>query len=343
MKFSAVVGNPPYQIVNKGNGNGADPLYHIFIDLAMELSEKGSLIHPARFLFKAGKTPKDWNEKMLNNPHFKVVDYWADSSFVFPSVDVKGGIATTYWDKKKDMGKIGFFSAYDELHAILFKVQDFNELSFSTIVGPRELYRLTDTLYSENPEMDGRQSAGHKYSLGANIFDIFPELFFDECPSDNNLYAEVYGRYNNQRGYKWLKKTYFSQNENYLETYNVFVPEANGTGAIGEVLSTPIIGTPMIGHTDTFISVGQFDTMEEATACLKYVQSKFARTMLGTLKATQHNPRDTWANVPLQDFTSNSDIDWSKSVAEIDQQLYKKYGLSQDEQDFIESMIKPME
>ena len=67
-----------------------------------------------------------------------------------------------------------------------------------------------------------------------------------------------------------------------------------------------------------------------------------ARCMLGTLKATQHNPRDTWANVPLQDFTDNSDIDWSQSVADIDRQLYRKYGLTDDEIAFIESMIKPM-
>lgn len=99
----------------------------------------------------------------------------------------------------------------------------------------------------------------------------------------------------------------------------------------------------MIGHTDTFISVGKFDNVGEAQACLKYIKTKFARTMLGTLKATQHNPRDTWSNVPLQDFTPNSDIDWSKSIAEIDRQLYNKYGLTDEETGFIERMIKPME
>ena len=71
--------------------------------------------------------------------------------------------------------------------------------------------------------------------------------------------------------------------------------------------------------------------------------SKFARTMLGTLKVTQDNPRETWLNVPLQDFTANSDIDWSKSIPEIDQQLYAKYNLTEEEISFIESMIKPME
>lgn len=75
---------------------------------------------------------------------------------------------------------------------------------------------------------------------------------------------------------------------------------------------------------------------------MNYVKSKFARCMLGTLKATQHNPKDTWANVPMQDFTVDSDIDWSKSIPEIDAQLYAKYNLSEKEIAFIESMIKSM-
>ena len=108
------------------------------------------------------------------------------------------------------------------------------------------------------------------------------------------------------------------------------------------MLSTPVIGVPVIGHTDTFLSIGKFASAQEASACLKYVKSKFARCLLGTLKATQHNPKDTWTNVPMQDFTEKSDIDWSKSVAEIDAQLYKKYNLSDEEIDFIDTMIKPM-
>lgn len=81
----------------------------------------------------------------------------------------------------------------------------------------------------------------------------------------------------------------------------------------------------------------------EAAACLKYIKTKFCRAMLGTLKVTQDNPKPTWANVPLQDFTTDSDIDWSKTIAEIDQQLYAKYGLSEEEVAFVEKMIKPME
>ena len=120
------------------------------------------------------------------------------------------------------------------------------------------------------------------------------------------------------------------------------MPKANGSGAIGEVLSTPLIGEPLIGYTQSFIGIGSVSTELEAEAILKYVKSKFARSMLGILKITQDNPPERWALVPLQDFTHASDINWSKSVSEIDQQLYVKYRLSQKEIDFIESHVKEM-
>lgn len=337
MKFNAVVSNPPYQ-----TGINKEPIYHKFINLASALSDKVTLIHPARFLFNAGKTPKEWNRNMLNNRHFKVVKYWADSSLVFPSVDVKGGVATTFIDKSQDFGIIDFFTPYKELHAILKKVRENSNKFLSELVAPRELYRLTDEVYKEHPEMNGRQSAGHKYSFGANIIDVFPELFSDDCKGDNENMAQIYCRFNNNRCYKWIKRSYITLPKNFYK-YKVLVPEANGSGAIGEILSTPVVGVPVVGYTDTFIGIGVFDTEEAATACLKYIKTKFARTMLGTLKATQHNPRETWTNVPMQDFTPASDIDWSQSVEEIDKQLYRKYNLCPEEVSFIERMIRPME
>lgn len=116
------------------------------------------------------------------------------------------------------------------------------------------------------------------------------------------------------------------------------MPQANGSGAIGEVLSTPLIG-----YTQSFIGIGLFDSKLEALACLKYIKGKFSRVMLGTLKITQNNSSpEIWSNVPLQDFTDKSDIDWSKSIHEIDLQLYKKYGLDENEIAFIESHVKEM-
>ena len=343
MKIDAIIGNPPYQVMNKGEGNGSDPVYHRFLDLAMILSPQGTLIHPARFLFNAGKTPKEWNAKILADRHYKVVNYWANSMEVFSTVDVKGGIATSYWNREMIFTPIRLFTPFEELRGIKSKVARHSCNSLADMVTPRELYRITDDLYAEHPEWGSRQSKGHKYSFGANIFDVFPEIFFDEYPQGKeHEMAKIYGRANNERCYKWCKRNYITRPENF-DKYKVILPEANGSGAIGEVLSTPLIGEPLIGITDTFISIGAFDTYPEAEACLKYVKTRFARTMLGMLKATQHNPKDTWRLVPLQDFTSSSDIDWGRSVDEIDAQLYRKYGLEPEEIAFIEEKVRAME
>ena len=150
------------------------------------------------------------------------------------------------------------------------------------------------------------------------------------------------GRFNAKRTYRFIDEKYLVLPENYNK-FKVFLPESNGSGAIGEVLSTPLVGEPLVGHTQTFISFGAFDNREEAENLLKYIKSKFARTMLGTLKITQHNKAPTWENVPLQNFTNNSDIDWSQSIAQIDRQLYNKYGLNEKEIAFIEEKVRAME
>lgn len=107
-------------------------------------------------------------------------------------------------------------------------------------------------------------------------------------------------------------------------------------------MSTPLIGTPLVGTTESFISIGIFDEKSEAEALMKYVKTKFARALLGILKTTQAITPQKWQYVPLQDFTENSDIDWSKSVADIDRRLYAKYGLDENEISFIESHVKEM-
>lgn len=146
----------------------------------------------------------------------------------------------------------------------------------------------------------------------------------------------------NKRVYRWIKEDYIKKPDNF-RFYKVFIPKANGSGAFGETLSTPVIGEPNDAHTVTFLSIGKFDNRCEAEYVLAYIKTKFLRCLLGTLKVTQDNPRETWYHVPLQDFTEHSDIDWSKSIPEIDQQLYRKYNLSAEEIAFIEKMIKSME
>lgn len=338
MKFDAVVGNPPYQ---EGIENTSDsPVYHLFLETAFKISSIVSMITPARFLFNAGKTPKSWNEKVLNDDHFKVVLYSPKSTDFFPNVDIKGGVAVTLRDSSQNFGKLGIFLQYQELNTILTKVRNLNECSLANQVYSPESYKFSDVLHKENPEIAKKLSKGHLYDITSNIFGKIPEIF-SNCPSNINNVG-LYGRKNNERVVMWTKRQYLEPHDN-LDHYKVFIPKSNGTGAIGEVLSTPIIGEPGIGHTQTFISIGKLDSIFEAKALLQYIKTKFLRCMLGVLKVTQDNKKAVWEYVPLQDFTENSDIDWSKSVAEIDQQLYKKYNLINEEIAFIESKIKPME
>lgn len=343
MKFDAIVGNPPYQIMATGDANGSDPIYHLFIDAACQLGEKVSFIHPARFLFNAGKTPKDWNEKMLNDEHYKVVQYWANSGDVFPTVDIKGGVAVTYWDKNKTFEKIGTFVAHEPLRTSLEKVlavKGFKTLTDS--IYPQNKYEFS-TLYKDYPHYKNIiGSDGADKRLRPNAFDKL-DVFTEK---QGNGEIPIHGLIKNKRVIRFINLKYIESSEN-LDKYKVLVPKANGSGAIGEVLSTPMVGEPMVGepmvgYTGSFIGIGAFETQVEAENCMKYIKTKFARAMLGTLKVTQDNPRETWLNVPLQDFTTNSDIDWSKSVPEIDKQLYKKYGLSAEEISFIESKVREM-
>ncbi|MCS8581149.1 Eco57I restriction-modification methylase domain-containing protein [Latilactobacillus curvatus] len=338
MKFDVVVGNPPYQETANGKSTKDVPVYNYFYDLAERVSTKYILISPARFLFNAGSTDKKWNKKMLSNKHIKVVFYEQDAAKIFPNTDIKGGIAILYRNKDKDFGNIGLFTPFEELDSISNKVSKLTYRTLDEIISNRGQYRFSDLIYKEYPN-DMKKISDRR--IASNAFNNLPNLFAEKEPHNKFNYVRILGRLDNQRIYRWFRRDYLQEPITF-EKWKIILPKANGSGAIGEVLSTPLIGKPLIGFTETFISIGVFDNKLEAQNALKYVQSKFARTMLGILKITQDNPKDKWSKVPLQDFTQNSDIDWTKSISDIDQQLYKKYGLNQKEINFIENKVKSM-
>lgn len=343
MKFDFIIGNPPYQDETIGENKGfAPPIYHLFMDESYKLSDRVELIHPARFLFNAGSTPKAWNKKMLNDPHLKVLWYEQDSSKIFNGTDIKGGVVVTLHDATKDFGVIGTFTTYTELNTILKKVDNHSDFkTFSAIVISRTSYRLTEKMHKDHPEAIRQLSKGHAYDMATNIFDRIPQVFSNTLPEDGYDYIQILGRENNERTYKYIRRDYVNNVKN-LDKHKIFLSKANGTGTFGETLSSLILANPGIGATETFLGVGFFDTAKEATACLKYVKTKFTRTLLGILKTTQDITPEKWKYVPLQDFTASSDIDWSQSVADIDRQLYAKYGLDEKEISFIESHVKEM-
>lgn len=339
MKFKAIVGNPPYQ-QNSESSNRNEPIYHLFYDSAFNLSDIVTFITPGRFLFRAGQTPKEWIEKMLSDEHFKVVKYYSNTNDVFPNVDIKGGVSITMRNQREKYGKIGTFTMYDELNTILAKVLKASCEYMSSVVYSKSSYSFTPLMYEENPTLLGRLTKGNENIIDAGIFGKMPELFKGSNVNKEE-YIGIYGRENNQRVIKYIKKKYISPVANFNQ-FKVFIAGANGSGSLGETLSSPIVVGPGIAHTQTFMSIGGYSTIEEANSCLKYLKTKFARCLLGTLKVTQNNNKDVWANVPIQNFTAISDIDWNQSIADIDKQLYCKYKLDDDEIEFIEKMIKPM-
>jgi len=342
-KFDVVIGNPPYQEEAQGGGTRDTPVYHLFMDAAYEVGKKAVLITPARFLFNAGFTPKAWNEKMLADPHLTVPHYVPNSDELFPGTAIKGGIAVTYWDEDHDGEPIGTFTKYPELNTILHKVVESGMASLERVgITSSRSYRYTDKLYEDHPEARALRPEGNAALVNTNAFEQFSFLYHPAKPADGNEYVRVLGLIKNKRSSRWIRSDYLTGPKSFGK-FKVVVPAANGSGTLGEVLSNPLVVAPQVAVTQTFITIGAFDDEATADACLKYVKSKFARALLGVLKITQHNPAKVWKYVPLQDFTASSDIDWSKPVPQIGQQLYVKYGLDSEEIVFIEAKVKPME
>ena len=313
------------------------------MDAAYDLADKVMMITPARFLFNAGHTSKEWNAKMLNDEHLKIVDYKISSKELFDGHDIKGGIAISYRDATKSFGAIKVFTSYKELRGIMTKVMPLTQNTLDSICITQNRFDV-EFISKHCPEhLSELSDNGKDKRIKSNAFDNV--TLFHEDKNDGDV--SIIGVMNNVRTWRYIKTDYIDMFHENIKGYKVIVPASNGSGALGEVLSTPLIGTPLIGtpligYTQTFIGFGNFNTMTEAENCMKYIKSKFARTMLGILKITQANTRECWRLVPIQDFTSNSDIDWNKSISDIDKRLYQKYGLSDDEINFIETHVKEM-
>ena len=343
MKFDVIIGNPPYQDESVGDQKTMQPpLYHRFIDETYKCGKIVELIHPARFLFNAGATPKSWNNKMLNDQHLKVLHYESNSKELFANQEIKAGVAITYHDVLKSFGAIEIFTPYEELNSLLHTIKnDSGFKSMTSIVVSRTAYRFTDVMHKEHPEALSMLSKGHPYDMSTNIFERIPQVFYENEQLDGNEYIQIIGRDDKDRIRKYVRRDYIKQVDN-LDYYKVLMASANKNGEYGEALTPPVLGSPGVGNTETFISIGKFNNEKEAQALMKYIRSKFARALLGVLKRTHHLTPEVWKYVPLQDFTSSSDIDWSKSIAEIDEQLFVKYGLDDEEKNFIRTKVKEM-
>ncbi len=357
MKFTAVVGNPPYQEVNENNKMSRS-IYPDFVDNAVKIGEKVSLIMPARWMSGEAGPYKETSGFVSRMKKYGIRSFtlYPNSQDVFSGVDIKGGVCYFILDRSY-VGPTNY--TYVERGNVFRSEVSFNnKLDSNIVIRFPELASIVEKIdygivdrYSTEPlgSMKTLVSSRNPYGFISDLFTKNNEGVsrISEKPMADDDW-KIIGLLQGKRVFRYIPNEALKKNKEGAKAYKVLVPRANGSGAFGEVFSTPMLGTPMLGTpmliaTDTFLQVGQFDNKYEASSLLKYIKTKFFRAMVGVKKVAVFNYKDAFTFVPLQDFTENSDIDWNKSVSEIDKQLYKKYGLDEKEIAFIEQKVAPME
>ena len=334
MKFNAIVGNPPYQTQsNDLRDTSRDmPIYNLFVECSKNIDTQYiSLIIPARWM-ATGLGLSDFRESMLSDKHLrKLVDYPMTRD-VFPSVDIMGGVCYFLIDNNYNgEGECLVISSRDNKRseAVARKLNEFDIFvrdSFSLII-------LRKVLATQSESIMGVLSVDKEFGWTSN-FDGFRDV------SNGNDIPLYYKRGIRRIGY--IDREDVKKSRDLIDKWKVMIPKAHGGQGVPDVVLGPSFVAPSPSVcTQTFLFLYS-DSENEAINMNKYVKTKFVRFLISLRKITQDATRSTYKWVPLQDFTSSSDIDWSVSVDAIDRQLYDKYGLTADERAFIERMIKPM-
>lgn len=343
MKFNAIVGNPPYQLMGGSGGTNDAPIYQLFCDIAIRLKANYiSLITPARW-FSGGRDALlgEFRKRMLTCGHVKELFAFSDSHIVFPTVEIKGGVSFFLIDEKYNGDCHYSLITNGEVRSSQINLNAFDVL----IRDPKlnAIVQKVDTKRKANREkcVDSIISADTPFGIPTNPgksiktpFEIFPS-------KSKNHDTLVYYLEDNQRKTAYCRRTDIKKNIHDIDKYKVFVPKAGGSGNDPIVLGNPIVSIPNSVCSQTFIYAA-FESYDEASNFAKYITSRFLRVIVSSVKITQDALSGAYRFVPLQDFTSSSDIDWSVSIEEIDRQLYRKYNLSDEEIAFIEKTIKPM-
>lgn len=328
MKFDVIIGNPPYQLSDGGGtGSSAMPLYHKFIEQAKKLQPRYlTMIIPARW-FSGGKGLDEFRDEMLHDDRIREIHDFGNANDCFPGVAIEGGVCYFLWNRDQpglckvyshSNGNITamserplleegaeVFIRYNEMISVIRKVAAFNEKSFSQIVGPRNPYAFHND---------------------------FTEV------KKSSITCKMLGIENGKRVYKNIPLASLGRGIDEMQQYKIFISKADGAaGQIGYPIPARIIGKaeicgPNTACTETFLRVGPFVDEQTANNVKTYMETKFFRALVGVRK-NKNMTQATYSFVPMQDFSKP----WT------DEELYKKYNLSQDEINFIESMIKPME
>ena len=341
MKFDAIVGNPPYQQVIGGDGLNkglAKQLFPSFIKIAIDLEARYvSLITPARW-FKAEAQDKSFlelREFLRKHNHISQIYYYTNSNSLFSNVTIKGGISYFLFDKNHN-DDVQFYKI--DGNDCTIQNRPLFEKGLDIVLGDSIEYNVIQKVTKSNFE------SMMKITKGRNAFGIVGKKDIVENISNDTPFTDSVKLRCKENKIRYTDKKNITKSLDVFKRYKVFVSKSAGD----PISDAKIIGTPYFGDknevcTDSLIPIGCFDNKEEALNLQKYLSTKFVRYMISILKVSQNVYQNVYQFVPLQDFTSSSDIDWSASIADLDRQLYAKYNLTAEEIEFVEKMIKPME
>ena len=344
VEIEAIVGNPPYQISDGGAQASAKPVYHVFSDFVKIISNVSCLIEPARWM-TGGKGLNQYRNSMMTDTHIKSIDDFVNSKDTFPNVDIKGGVIIYLYDKTYN-GKCRYtrHQGNNMKSTLRFLYDD----GCDVIIRESELTNIYQAVRKKNADngcVDSICSPRKPYGLSGEVFGHedkyhLPKISDNIVDLDNGYSILGLDPVSKKRTIKYVGRNYPFPKIGNIDKYKIFVPRNYGCGDFGEMPATPVLAAPNMACTETFVELGAFDTETELNNLYTYFKTKFFRALVGIKKQDQSASRSIYSFVPLQDFTAASDINWAQSVINIDKQLYTKYGLTDDEIDFIETHVK---
>ncbi|MFY9116304.1 MAG: Eco57I restriction-modification methylase domain-containing protein [Bacteroidales bacterium] len=321
MKFDVIIGNPPYQLSDGGGmGTSATPIYQKFIQQAKKMSPKYlSMIIPSRW-FAGGKGLDEFREEMLNDRRIsKLVDYF-DSTECFPGVDISGGVCYFLWEK----------AYYGDCEVVSIRKGEESRLKRPLLEKNTDSFiRFNESIPIIRKIAQKKEDQFFKQISSRKPFGIVSSVKPKNKKFANSV--KIYSYPNN--GY--IDKGSIIQNTEWIKEFKVFIAKAYGErGSFPyRVLGQPFLGEKWTVCSETYLLIGPYSNEIIAKNVISYINTKFFRFLVLFKKNTQNAARGVYQFVPAQDFSEP----WT------DEKLYKKYGLTQEEIDFIESMIRPMD
>lgn len=342
MSFDLVIGNPPYQQADGGAGVSAKPIYHTFVAAAnITTNTISAILMPARW-FTGGKGLDEFRKGMLEDKHIKLLYDYQRPDEVFPDTNNRGGLCFVVRDKNFDnTHSPATVTSNKGGNDIVSQSRNIKTEGLDLFIRHQEAVDIIEKVTKSNDfePLSDIISSRRPFGIDGNI--IKNQALFKHNATNSHTIT-CYGR---ASSIGYISSTTIQNNAKWADRWKVFIPYANNIGTeLNDDNLNAFVGAPNTVSTETFLVVGGDILLDKnsAASLVKYLRTRFARFMHSLSKASQHATSKTYRFVPLQDFTSSSDIDWRKTVAEIDQQLYHKYGLSEDEIAFIESKIKEM-